>query len=270
MLHTISRAGRVLALFTAECPEWGATEVAASLEIPKSNAHDMLSSLATIGLLQRTHDGRYRLGWRLLTMSRSLIRGAGFERQAIVTALARKLGEACTLAAWDGARVVCLACVVGRSESCLPEVGVGVRLPGHSTALGKMVLAHRPKAELERSVERYGLPRLTDRTIEDEAAFFDQLRTIRDDRLSYDRGETYESVSCVAAPVRNAQSHVVAALSISVPVAQMETYGSAYSRAVTGAARRLSAMASAEAVQPLSPPPRGRAMAGLRPEKNYA
>ncbi|MBO9350968.1 MAG: helix-turn-helix domain-containing protein [Thermomicrobium sp.] len=42
MLQTVQKAAQVLRLFTPHQPEWGVTEVAAALEIPKSGAHALL------------------------------------------------------------------------------------------------------------------------------------------------------------------------------------------------------------------------------------
>ncbi len=53
MLGTLARAGAVLDLFTTDEPEWGVTATAQRLGIGKSLAHDVLASLAGIGLLQR-------------------------------------------------------------------------------------------------------------------------------------------------------------------------------------------------------------------------
>ena len=39
----------MLGLFTAETPEWGGTEVATALGLPKSTTFDLLASLAEIG-----------------------------------------------------------------------------------------------------------------------------------------------------------------------------------------------------------------------------
>jgi len=64
----------VLDLFTAEEPEWGATAAAERLGVAKSLAHDVLVSLTAIGLLQRVRHGRYRLGWRTLSLATVLLR----------------------------------------------------------------------------------------------------------------------------------------------------------------------------------------------------
>src|SRR4051812_50046169 len=72
MLSTLGRAAKVLDLFTVEAPEWGATAVAHELQIAKSQAHELLASLAVGGLLQRVGMGRYRLGWRVVAPNAGL------------------------------------------------------------------------------------------------------------------------------------------------------------------------------------------------------
>jgi DNA-binding IclR family transcriptional regulator len=68
-LGTIVKAGAVLDAFAGGRESWGARELALRLGLPRSGVHDLLVSLAAIGLLQRTSDARYRLGWRVLELA---------------------------------------------------------------------------------------------------------------------------------------------------------------------------------------------------------
>ncbi len=58
MLQTIEKASEVLALFDREHPEWGMREVADTLGLAKSSAHDLLASLEQVGLLGKNDEGR--------------------------------------------------------------------------------------------------------------------------------------------------------------------------------------------------------------------
>jgi len=78
MLGSVAKAGRVLDLFTADAPEWGVSEVAGALGIAKSSAHALLTTLDGIGLVRRSVEGRYRLGWRILELNRTLRHGTDF------------------------------------------------------------------------------------------------------------------------------------------------------------------------------------------------
>jgi len=244
VLNTVARVGKVLKLFTTDRPEWGVTEVAAALSLPKSNAHEMLASLASIGLLERLPGGRYRLGWRLLAMSRNLVETDGFQRQAssVVTLIARRIGQAASVAAWDGRRLVCVA-ASGRPVGVeFPERAPGVRLPGHSTALGKMLLAHRTWEEVEERATVDGLPAFTDFTVGTVEDLQLQLEEARRVGVAYDYEENHSGISCVAAPVRDASSRVVASLSISMPTATLRRTEPQYARAVSVAAHRLTGL----------------------------
>src|SRR3954454_7916836 len=61
MLNTVKKVGPVLDLFTAEQSEWRMTDIARALEMPKSSAHALVTTLADVGLLSVGPSGRYRL-----------------------------------------------------------------------------------------------------------------------------------------------------------------------------------------------------------------
>ena len=46
MLNTVKKIGPVLELFTPERPEWRMTEIARALDMPKSSAHSLVTTLA--------------------------------------------------------------------------------------------------------------------------------------------------------------------------------------------------------------------------------
>ena len=126
----------MLGLFTAEMPEWGVTEVATTLGLPKSTTFDLLASLAKIGLLHQTSDDRYRLGWQLLVIRRRLMNSICFndQTQRTVAELAQHLSAAVTIGACDGRGVVCIAhASVSRTAPVLAE---GVACPVTRRLLG--------------------------------------------------------------------------------------------------------------------------------------
>lgn len=72
-VQTVRKAGRILNLFSLARSEWGVSEVAKELEFPKSSTSSMMAALAEQGLLRRTSERRYRLGWRVMAMSQILL-----------------------------------------------------------------------------------------------------------------------------------------------------------------------------------------------------
>ncbi len=108
MLRTIEKATQVLDLFSLERPEWGVSEAARTLKLPKSTTSELMSSLANQRLLSRTAKGRYRLGWRLFELSQALLDTTDFriEARRVMEQLVKARGETVHLAVLDGVQAV--------------------------------------------------------------------------------------------------------------------------------------------------------------------
>jgi DNA-binding IclR family transcriptional regulator len=239
LLNTIARTGTVLGLFTAETPEWGVTEVATTLALPKSTAFDLLASLAEIGLLQQTSDDRYRLGWQLLVISRRLINSMGVndQTQRIVAELAQRLNATISIGACDGRGVVCIAhASVSRTGPVLAE---GARLPGHTSALGKFLISRLPWPKLQERIEAHGMPALTANSVSDIDVFRKQLTCARENDLAVEHGETIMGQSCLAVGIYAREHRVLAALSICTPTETMHARHEEFGKIARKAARTL-------------------------------
>jgi DNA-binding IclR family transcriptional regulator len=223
LLNTIVRTGTVLGLFTPQAPEWGVTEVATMLGLPKSTTFDLLASLAEIGLLQQTSDDRYRLGWQFLDIRRRLINSMGVtdQTQRTIAELAQQLSATITIGACHGPAVVCIA----SASACRtrPVLGEGARLPGHASALGKFLIAQRPWPKVQERIEQYGLPALTVNSVSSIDVFRKQLTCARENDLAVEHGETVIGQSCLAVGIYAREHRVLAALSICTPTETMHS-----------------------------------------------
>jgi len=85
----------------------------------------------------------------------------------------------------------------------------------HVLAAGKAILAHLPTAAVESIIERHGLPARTDRSITDRTALFDELETIEERGVAFNRGENVERIAAIGAPVMDPDERVVGAISLS-------------------------------------------------------
>jgi DNA-binding IclR family transcriptional regulator len=229
-------------MFTEERAEWGVREIAAELKMPRSNVHELLSSLASIGLLQRTRDARYRLGWRLLTLSGQLANSNEVTRvgSALLHQLAALHQQSVSIAVYDGGEVVS----VGQAEpqGSAPVSRVGDRMPMHSTATGKIMLAQR-EGELPQLV----LDRFTARTITDPELLARALVSVRRDGVAFDERETDDAIVCIASPIRDGRTgSVIAALSMSVAPAVFERERFRLAQSVQRAAGQVSTLLGRE------------------------
>ena len=111
MPGSVRKAALVLDLFSVERPDWGPTDVADELGIAKSTAHALLAELASAGLTERLPCGRYRLGWRMLGLARTMLETSGYRDVVMPTArrLASHFGETVHVTAWERGHVLYVA-----------------------------------------------------------------------------------------------------------------------------------------------------------------
>ncbi len=242
MLQTIEKAGQVLALYDQEHTEWGVREVAEKLDLAKSSAHDLLASLAQVGLLGKTAEGRYRLGWRLVDLGETLLATTELRREArpVMQEIAGQYRETIHLAILDDTRVVYIDKLEGQQTIRLELTSLGRHLHAHCSALGKVMLAFLPDGEVKRILKIEGLPRYTQNTITDEAELAQCLTQIRKQGYAYDLEEIMPDLCCVSAPVRNYSGQVIAALSMSVPAYRFQRSQNEFRKAIIRAAKMIS------------------------------
>lgn len=219
MLQTIQKAGDLLALYDRKHNEWGVREVAEKLKMAKSSAHDLMASLAKQGFLHKTEDNRYRLGWRLVTLSETLLATTELRKEAhpVLEDLAAQYQETIHLAVLDDTQAVYVDKLEGRQAVRVELTSLGARLYAHCSSLGKVLMAYSREEEVQRIVKISGLPRFTPNTITDEEELNQNLIKIRKQGFAYDLEEILPDLCCVAAPIYNHLGQVIAAVSMSIP-----------------------------------------------------
>lgn len=218
MLGTLTKATSVLMLFSDK-PDWGVSEVSRELGLPKSSTHSLLASLAQTGLLERTHDSRYRLGWRLLTLSRNFLEGSSVRAHAYptVVALRSRLDATINVATLNNGLITYIDKVDGRRVPAMARWAVGSRAPAHSTALGKALLAYSSAIAVDEAADASHLQRYTKTTICRISELHAELDEVRRVGYACDREETLPGLYCFAAPLLDTDGRAIAAISISLP-----------------------------------------------------
>jgi len=182
MPRTIKKAIQILGLFSLERPEWGVSEVARALELPKSTASGLMSSLADQRLLSRTVKGRYRLGWRLFELSQTLLDTTEFrvEARSVMEELVRCWKETVHLAVLDGVQAVYVEKLQPTPAVKIWISRAGARLPAHCSGVGKVLLAHCEWEYVAELLEDQGMPALTPNTITNLDDLADELERVRE------------------------------------------------------------------------------------------
>ncbi|MEB8336123.1 IclR family transcriptional regulator [Streptomyces endophyticus] len=201
-ISMIERMTVILDAFDPHTPSLSLLDLADRTGLPRSTLHRILDQMIRLRWL--THStGGYRLGMRPLELGG---RAAGHsEIRDIVTPLlhemCRRTGLAGHLAVLDGREVVFLDKAGGRPAARLPT-RLGARLPAHTTAVGKAILATLEPGLVD-SAYRGALPLSTARSLRTAADLRQELARIRGrEGLAVDNEETLSGIRCIAAPLR--------------------------------------------------------------------
>src|SRR5229473_2227938 len=202
-LSSVANSLRLIKAFSEDEYEIGISDLAKRLGLAKSTVHRLASTLLEEGMLeQNPGDGKYHLGLALFELGAMVRRKMDFTMEArpFLRTLMEKTGETVHLAILDHDSILYI--ITHESKQAL-RMGskVGTRVPVHSTAVGKALLAFQPEEEIERIIAR-GLPvSAPNNAVDDE--------------------ESEIGLRAIAAPVRIYSGNVVAAISIAGPVHRM-------------------------------------------------
>ncbi len=242
MLNTVSKVGKVLDLFSFKQPEWGVSEVAKALHLPKSTASDIMTSLTEQRLLTRVQGGRYRLGWRLFELSQVLLENTEFciEARLVMQELVERWGETTHLAVLDGAQVLYVEKLQATPAVQILLSRVGGRLPAHCSAVGKVLLSHQEQYRVPQLLEDLNLLAFTPNTITTLDKLTQELEEVQRRGYAYDYEEVALGLCCIAAPIRDLDGKVIAAISLSVPTQRFYPQQENYATIILKSAQRIS------------------------------
>jgi DNA-binding IclR family transcriptional regulator len=244
----VKSADRVMAVLdlVAESGSLSFGEIATRLALPKSSAHALLQTMQARGYLAFDDRSKaYRLGTRIWELANAHhgIEDLRTVIKPLMDALVERTGETVQLAILEGIEAVYLE----QSQSPHPmklTSRAGVRLPAHTSAIGKALLASLDPADAERRLDGAALVRLTDNTIGDGPRLLEELERVRRQGYSLDNEEFAIGLRCVAMPVLDAQGKTIAAMSVSMPTPR-------YNRTVMANARKALAETVAQATERL-------------------
>ncbi len=195
----LNRISDILAAFESERRPLSMTEIAERADLPMSSAHRMVNDLVDHGLLNRTPDGRYQAGLRLWRLGQSVGQQLRETAHPHVQDLYSLTGETSHLAIRDGREVLYIFRFYG-TKRVARSSWTGGRLPLHSTAVGKVILAHEEKWVQDAFLE-HRMPQSTRNTIGDPAQLAAELPKIREQGYATTFEEQRLGTCSIAVPI---------------------------------------------------------------------
>lgn len=204
----------VLTAFESERRPLALSEIATIAGIPVSTAHRLVGELTEWQFISRTANGRYQLGLRVWEMAQSVGGQLRDAAKPFVQDLFSLTRETSHIAIRDGNDVVYIERVYDTRR--IPQsTRVGGRLPMHTTAVGKVILAFE-EPWVRSAYLNLDLVRETSRTITDTRTLAAELDRTRDRGFATTYGEQSLDTCSIAAPVFHT-GRIGAALGLVVP-----------------------------------------------------
>lgn len=144
--QTLARGLRALELVTAARDGLTVQEVAERLDVHRSIASRLLSTLADFRLAVRGGDGRYRAGVGLAALAGGIHATLRAEAEPVMRDLAEELGATISLLVTEGADAVALLVMEPPAASWVLSFRTGSRHPLGRGSAGVALLAARPPA----------------------------------------------------------------------------------------------------------------------------
>jgi DNA-binding IclR family transcriptional regulator len=204
----------------------GIRDLAQVLSLSPSTCHRLLVTLEERGYVRQEEQSRRWMLWlKPLELGGRLLNGPGLPARArpYLEELMNGTNETVFLGVRDGDWVVYIDTIMSQ-QAIRTAVTLGSRWPLHCTALGKVLIAALPDAEIEQILTR-DLPALTETTITDPMVLRQQIDAAREQGYALNFGETVEGNFCSAAPLRDYTGGVIAAIGAAGPIGRIKEAG---------------------------------------------
>ena len=196
-----------------------ATEINASLGLPKQSIHRLCATLEEEGFITRLGQSmKYHAARRLRELGTGLLTHSRLHivRHQILERVARAVGETVNLAVpeHDGMSYI------DRVETDWPfriQLPVGSRVPFHCTASGKTFLASLSSTRRKTLVSSLDLTVETDRTLSTPEALLKEVGEVEKQGFALDQEELFPGMVAIAVPFYDPAGKFVGAISFHGP-----------------------------------------------------
>jgi DNA-binding IclR family transcriptional regulator len=213
LIKRLSQAGRGLTL----------TELARGVDSPKSTTLKLLRTLQGERFVTYIPQSKtYLLGPAATALAQLILASPGLRNTC--RPYLERLVEVSTEDAYLGVRednhIVYIDKVEG-SQSIRLDIALGTKRHLHSSAVGKLFLAHMDEDSVRSSMWEGGWPPITTNTLTDPETLRLELERIRREGVSISQGENIEGITAIAAPIYDECGSVLAGISVSGPSARL-------------------------------------------------
>ncbi|MDK8846117.1 IclR family transcriptional regulator C-terminal domain-containing protein [Corynebacterium sp. MSK297] len=224
IVQSLTRGLAVIKSFSGERPRQTLSQVATHTGLARATVRRSLHTLISCGYAS-TDGVEFWLTPKILELGYAYLSSLGLPAlaQPHLEALSRRIDESCSLSVLEGADIVYIArTAVRRIMSA--NITIGTRFPAYATSMGRVLLAHLPRTQLDAYLRDTPLTAITERTITDPALLRKELKTIREEGWCIVNQELDVGLRSMAAPIYDAHGTVIGAVNISTQIANHDEH----------------------------------------------
>jgi len=198
------------------------TDISKHLEIPANSVYRIVSTLESLGYIERIQGGRIVLGKKIFALGNTVAEHLGINRIALPHMI--NLTELTKETSLLGVLVEDKVLIMEQIESPHPlkiTVKVGSLFPSYISVFGKILLAHLPEDKMGEIISSMKMTRLTSQTITDPQKLKSHLKEIRSNGLGIDWQEYEDGIACVGVPILDKKGEVIASVGIHGPTSRL-------------------------------------------------
>jgi DNA-binding IclR family transcriptional regulator len=216
-VQSLDRAFDIVELLAQEQHGLPLSEIAARVSLPTSTVYRLLSAMKDRGYVeQHKPSGEYKLGLTFVDVSSLYLNRLELktEAEAFMRDLSMRIRQTVFLAIRDGDQIVYIE-KMDEFSSLRKYSIIGERRPVSATSLGKAQLLDLDDEEIVDLLSGHELVRLGPKSHTDLQRLLLDIQTSRQRGWTMDDEEAEAGVRCVAAPIHDYRSRIIAAISAS-------------------------------------------------------
>lgn len=234
-LQTVDRALELIDLMASSSEKMSVIEISKALNVTRTGAYNLLNSLMARNFIEKdTSSNKYHIGYRFLELGSYYRYQYPFVLAAErgIYTLSRKWKHQINLSIYKSPCFVVF--LLTKASEGFQRAAQRVVLPAYTTASGKLLMSHLPQEQLLEDLAQTELKKYARGTITDREQLLASLAEIREAGYSVEREESNNQRGCIACPILDISGETVAAVSMFIPLDDMEENFAQYLDGIQG------------------------------------
>ncbi|MDQ0163119.1 IclR family transcriptional regulator [Bacillus alveayuensis] len=217
---SVENALKILKSFSMDEPELGVTDIAEKLNIAKSTAHRLLTSLASEGFVYKDMNSNYySLGASILRLTNIVSSQLKILNEAtpVLNVLTEETGENSHISILEGKEIIYLQKIECAYPTKMEYTHIGRRNPAYCTSAGQAILAFEEKETID-FICSQPLKKFAPNTITSPDELRKKLLKVQNEGYVVSNQEFQRGIIGIAAPIFNEKNKVIASVNITGPI----------------------------------------------------